>query len=70
MLQERLNGLAMRRIEKDIMDNVDLGNFLKDLASRNARKSIFVKHRSIIVDGVTRILFLFEVIILVPLYYI
>ena len=36
MLQERLNGLSMCGIEKDILDNIDLDTILNDFASRNA----------------------------------
>ena len=39
MLQQRLNGLAMCSIEKDILDNIDLDIVLNDFASRNARRS-------------------------------
>ena len=35
MLQDRLNGLAMCCIEKDILDNIDLDIVLNDFASRN-----------------------------------
>jgi hypothetical protein len=38
MLQERLNGLAMCSIEKDILDKIDLDTVLEDFASRNARR--------------------------------
>ncbi|KAM3279953.1 hypothetical protein ACQJBY_046997 [Aegilops geniculata] len=41
MLQDRLNGLAMCCIKKDILDNVDLDCALNDFASRNARRSFF-----------------------------
>jgi hypothetical protein len=41
MSQERLNGLAMCSIEKDIVDTVDFNAVLDDFASRNARRSIF-----------------------------
>jgi hypothetical protein len=44
MLQERLNGLAMCSIEKDILDKIDLDTVLKDFASRNARRRFFKKH--------------------------
>ena len=40
--QERLNGLAMCTIEKDILDTIDLDTVLDDFASRNARRSIFL----------------------------
>jgi len=42
MSQERLNGLAMCTIEKDILDTIDLDTVLDDFASRNARTSIFL----------------------------
>jgi hypothetical protein len=41
MSQERLNGLAMCTIEKDILDTLDLNAVLDDFASRNARRKIF-----------------------------
>ena len=41
MSQERLNGLAMCSIEKDILDTIDLNTVLYDFASRNTRRSIF-----------------------------
>jgi hypothetical protein len=44
MLQERLNGLAMCSIEKDILDKIDLDAVLEDFASRNARRRFFKKH--------------------------
>ena len=44
MLQDRLNGLVMCCIEKDILDNIDLDIVLNDFASRNARRSFFMKH--------------------------
>ena len=44
MLQERLNGLAMCSIEKDILDNLDLDTIINDFASRNARRIFFVKN--------------------------
>ena len=43
MLQERLNGLAMCNIEKDILDNLDLDTIINDFASRNAHRSFFAK---------------------------
>ena len=42
MSQERLNGLAMCTIEKNILDTIDLDTVLDDFASRNARRSIFL----------------------------
>jgi hypothetical protein len=44
MLQDRLNGLATCCIEKEILDKVDLDIVLNDFASRNARRSFFVKY--------------------------
>ncbi|XP_039851364.1 zinc finger MYM-type protein 1-like [Panicum virgatum] len=44
MLQERLNGLTMCSIEKDILDNLDLDTIINDFASRNARRIFFVKN--------------------------
>ena len=42
MSQERLNGLAMCTIEKDVLDTIDLNTVLDDFASRNARRSIIL----------------------------
>ena len=42
MSQERLNGLAMCTIEKDILDTIDLDTVIDDFASRNVRRSIFL----------------------------
>jgi len=44
LLQERLNGLAMCSIEKDILDKFDLDIVIEDFASRNARRRFFKKH--------------------------
>ncbi|VAI52543.1 hypothetical protein VPH35_107806 [Triticum aestivum] len=41
MSQERLNGLAMCCIEKNMLDSIDLNNLIDDFASKNARKSRF-----------------------------
>jgi hypothetical protein len=41
MSQERLNGLAMCTIERDILDSIDLSTVLDDFASRNAGRQIF-----------------------------
>uniref|UniRef100_A0A8I6XJ57 HAT C-terminal dimerisation domain-containing protein n=1 Tax=Hordeum vulgare subsp. vulgare TaxID=112509 RepID=A0A8I6XJ57_HORVV len=41
MLQDRLNGLAMCCIEKDILENVDLDCALSDFASRNTCRNFF-----------------------------
>ncbi|XP_024989249.1 uncharacterized protein LOC112523805 [Cynara cardunculus var. scolymus] len=42
MSQERLNGLAILCIEKDMLDNIDLDVIIDDFASKNARRSCFV----------------------------
>jgi hypothetical protein len=39
--QERLNGLAMCSIEKDILDTINSNTVLDDFAPTNARRSIF-----------------------------
>ena len=41
MSQERLNGLAMCCIEKNMLDIIDLDTLIDDFASKNARKSHF-----------------------------
>ncbi|VAI92795.1 unnamed protein product [Triticum turgidum subsp. durum] len=41
MSQDRLNGLAMCCIEKNMLDNIDLDIVIDDFASKNARKSRF-----------------------------
>ena len=43
MSQERLNGLAMCTIESNILDTIDLNIVLDDFASRNARRTIFLR---------------------------
>ncbi|XP_057796565.1 uncharacterized protein LOC131012599 [Salvia miltiorrhiza] len=43
MCQERLNGLAILCIEKEILDNIDLDDVVDDFASKNARRSHFYK---------------------------
>ena len=40
MSQERLVGLAICCIEKDVLDTIDLDTVLNDFASRNARRRI------------------------------
>ncbi len=40
--QERLNGLAMLCIEKNMTESLDLDTVISDFASKNARRSIFV----------------------------
>ena len=42
MSQERLNGLAMCTIERDILDTIDLNTVLDDFASRNIQRNIFL----------------------------
>jgi hypothetical protein len=44
MLQERLNGLAMCSIEKDILNKIDLDVVIEDFALRNTRRWVFKKH--------------------------
>ena len=44
MLQERLNGLAMCCIEREVLENIDLDVVLNDFASQNARRKFFVKN--------------------------
>ncbi|KAI4981971.1 hypothetical protein ZWY2020_022463 [Hordeum vulgare] len=41
MSQERLNGLAMCCIERNMLDSIDLDIVIDDFASTNARKSRF-----------------------------
>ncbi|KAL7120485.1 hypothetical protein ACP275_02G125900 [Erythranthe tilingii] len=41
MSQERLNGLAMLSIEKDIVRKIDYSGVINDFASKNARRVIF-----------------------------
>jgi hypothetical protein len=61
MSQERLNGLAMCTIEKDILDTIDLNIVLDDFCIKKCSKKYLVM-RSNEYDGV---LFFFKVIILV-----
>ncbi|KAL7610256.1 spindle assembly checkpoint component MAD1-like [Lactuca sativa] len=42
MSQERLNGLAMLCIEKDLLDNIELDSIIDDFASKKARKCKFL----------------------------
>ena len=42
MLQERLNGLAILCIEKNMLENIDVDNIINDFASRNARRQYFL----------------------------
>uniref|UniRef100_A0A8I6YBE3 HAT C-terminal dimerisation domain-containing protein n=1 Tax=Hordeum vulgare subsp. vulgare TaxID=112509 RepID=A0A8I6YBE3_HORVV len=39
MSQERLNGLAICCIEKNMLDNINLDTVIDDFASKNARRS-------------------------------
>jgi hypothetical protein len=50
MLRERLNGLAICSIEKDILDTIDLESVLEDFAPRNVRRRFLkaLKHSSFI----------------------
>jgi len=41
MSQERLNGLAMLSIEKDILEKLDYKNLIKNFASQKARRIVF-----------------------------
>ena len=41
MPQERLNGLAILCIEKNILENIDVDTIINDFASRNARRQYF-----------------------------
>jgi hypothetical protein len=43
MLQDRLNGLAMCNIEKDILDTIDLDLVLEDFTLRNAQRRFLKK---------------------------
>ena len=38
MSQERLNGLAMLYIEKDVLNSIDINTIIDDFASKKARK--------------------------------
>lgn len=42
MSQERLNGLAILCIEKDMLEKIDLDTIINDFASKKARRSIFL----------------------------
>ena len=42
MSQERLNGLVMLCIEKDLLDNIELDSIIDDFASKKARKCKFL----------------------------
>ena len=38
MSQERLNGLVILSIEKEMLEKLEFENIIKDFASQNARK--------------------------------
>ncbi|KAK9756666.1 hypothetical protein RND81_01G113300, partial [Saponaria officinalis] len=40
--EERLNGLTMLSIEKELLENIDVDDIIKDSASQNARRSHFL----------------------------
>ncbi|KAK9691121.1 hypothetical protein RND81_09G177100 [Saponaria officinalis] len=42
MSEERLNGLAMLSIEKELLENIDVDDIINDFASQNARRSHFL----------------------------
>ncbi|XP_065854695.1 uncharacterized protein [Euphorbia lathyris] len=42
MLQERLNGLAILCIERNMLEHIDIDTVISDFASRNARRQYFV----------------------------
>ena len=45
MLEERLNGLAMCSIEKDMLDDINLDTILEDFASKKMPKGgFFTRH--------------------------
>ena len=39
MTQERLNGLAILSIEKEILESLELDTIIDDFASKNARRN-------------------------------
>ena len=41
MSQERLNGLAMISIEKNMVEKLDYTSLISDFAAKNARRSCF-----------------------------
>jgi len=63
MLQERLNGLAMCNIEKDILDTIDLESVIEDFASKNTGRQFLKKH------GSTIVLFDVTIIVILPFLY-
>ena len=42
MSQERLNGLTILCIEKNMFENIDIDTIINDFASRNARRQCFL----------------------------
>ena len=42
MSQERLKGLAILSIEKNMLEHIDVDTIISDFASRNARRKCFV----------------------------
>jgi len=42
MLQERLNGLTILCIGKNVIENIDVDTIISDFVSRNARRNCFV----------------------------
>ncbi|KAK9682234.1 hypothetical protein RND81_10G060200 [Saponaria officinalis] len=42
MSEERLNGIAMLSIEKELLENIDVDDIINDFASQNARRSHFL----------------------------
>ena len=42
MSQERLNGLAILCIEKNMLDNIDIDSIINDFAFINARRQCFL----------------------------
>jgi len=42
MSQERLNGLAILCIEKDVIEHIDVDTIVSDFAYRNANRNCFV----------------------------
>ena len=41
MSQERLNGLAILSIEKEMLENLEFESIIEDFASKNARRKSF-----------------------------
>ena len=42
MSQERLNGLTILCIGKNMLENIDVDSIINDFASRNARRQCFL----------------------------